>query len=216
MVVGVGGAVLVPAEGVYASEVALRVGARSCTVAGGTPLAVLDAIRRAGGSGFALRDYGHCGSSAASSAQLFVLSINGETNSGQSGWEYKVGGAAGGTGAADPSGPQGNGRRLSPAARVLWFWCVASARGCQRTLEVSASTTTVARGGSVSVAVTGYDNEGRGVPVAGAQVQLGSKLATTGSHGRATVTAPGTPGRYALSASRRGLVPAFPGTIVVR
>jgi hypothetical protein len=216
MVVGVGGAVLAPAQGVYASEAALRVGGRSCTVAGGTPLAVLAALRRAGGPGFALRDYGRCGSAAASSSQLFVYSIGGESNRAQSGWEYKAGGAAGGTGAADPSGPQGNGRLLSQGARALWFWCVASARGCQRTLEVSASSTTVGRGGSLSVAVTGYDNEGRGAPVAGAQVQLGSNLATTGLGGRATVTAPSTPGRYALSAIRRGLVPAFPGTIVVR
>src|ERR1700694_5985406 len=125
MVVGMAGNVMVPAEGVYASDVRLRVGDRVCTVAGGTPLAVLAAIRAAGGTGFALRDYGHCGSAVARSSQLVVGSVGGETNSGHSGWEYKVGGAAGGTGAADPSGPQGNGRRLSPGARVLWFWCVA-------------------------------------------------------------------------------------------
>ena len=106
MVVGVAGNVMVPAEGVYASDVRLRVGDRVCTVAGGTPLAVLAAIRAAGGTGFALRDYGHCGSAVASSSQLFVVSVGGETNSGQSGWEYKVDHVSGSTGAKPRSADQ--------------------------------------------------------------------------------------------------------------
>src|SRR6202043_1874556 len=95
-------------------------------VAAGTPLATLAAVRRAGGAGFAVRDYGHCGSASRNSGQLFVYSIGGQTNSGQNGWEYKVDEVSGTTGAGDPSGPLGDGRRLHSGARVLWFWCHAS------------------------------------------------------------------------------------------
>ena len=103
-------------------------------------------LRRLGGPAFSLRDYGHCGASARDSAQLFVYALAGETQRGRNGWEYKVGGVAGSTGAADPSGPQGDGRLLAPGQQVLWFWCQATAGGCQRTLSVSAAGATVARG----------------------------------------------------------------------
>ena len=216
MIVGAGGRILSPARFVSAAATSVSVRGRSCAVAAGTPLAVLVAMRSAGGPGFALRDYGRCNSSQASSGQLFVYSLGGQTNRGQSGWEYKVNSVSGSTGAADTSGPQGNGRRLSSGARVLWFWCEAAAGGCQRTLEVSPSSATVARGGQLSVTVTGYDNEGRGSPVAGAIVTLGSDFASTGTHGRTTLIAPAAGGRYQLTASRSGLVPSFPGTIVAR
>jgi hypothetical protein len=185
-------------------------------VAAGTPLAVLAAVRRLGGPGFALRDYGRCGSSPANSGQLFVYSLGGQSNRGQSGWEYKAGHVSGSTGAGDPSGPRGDGRRLRSGTRLLWFWCNATAGGCQRTLDLAPQTLTVSRGASFGVTVTGYDNEGRGTPVAGAIAKLGSDFASTDSGGRATLIAPPTPGSYALSASRPGLVPSFPETIVVR
>ncbi len=216
MVVGSGGAILTSARTVSAGATSVRVAGRSCAVAAGTPLAVLAALRSAGGPGFALRDYGHCGASAGNSAELFVDSLAGEANSGQDGWEYKVDGVSGSTGAADPSGPQGNGRRLSSGERVLWFWCAAHAGGCQRTLEVSAATSSPAAGGRLTVTVTGADNEGRSVPVAGAIVTLGSDFASTAGNGRATLIAPSVAGRYTVSAARRGLVPSFPETIVVR
>jgi hypothetical protein len=193
----------------------VRLGARSCSVAAGTPLAVLAAVRRGGGPAYALRDYGHCGASPANSGQLFVYSLGGERNRGQSGWEYKVNGVAGSTGAADTSGPRGDGRRLGSGAQVLWFWCTAHAGGCERSLEVAPARTTVATGGNVTVTVRGRDNEGRAVAVAGAIVTLGADFASTDSAGRATLIAPGPSGRYQLTATRRGLVPAFPGTIVV-
>ena len=215
MVVGSTGAILSQARTVTASATTVRVGGRSCAVAAATPLAVLAAISRAGGSGFALRDYGHCGGAKANSGQLFVYSLGGETNRGQNGWEYKVDGVSGSTGAADTSGPSGNGRLLGSGAQVLWFWCAAYGGGCQRTLAVSGAAS-VRRGGSLSVTVTGRDNEGRGAPVAGAIVTLGSDFASTATSGRATLYAPTTPGRYQLSATRRGLVPSFPETIVVR
>jgi hypothetical protein len=215
MIVGGGGGLLWADHTVAATAATLRVGGRACAVAAGTPLAVLAAARRAGGPGFALRDYGHCGNSAANSGQLFVYFIGGQRNRGQDGWEYKVNGRAGSTGAGDPSGPQGDGRRIRPGSRVLWFWCETGARGCQHSLEVSAPTT-VGRGGSLTVTVTGYDDQGEGFTVGGATVTLGSHAAVTGSHGRATVTVPSRGGRYALTASKPGLVPSFPETIVVR
>lgn len=216
MIVGIGERVLEPARSITAAGTSLRVGGRGCAVAAGTPLAVLAAARRAGGPGFALHDYGHCGPSPVNSAQLFVYSLGGEANSGQSGWEYKVGGLSGSTGAADPSGPMGDGRRLRSGDQVLWFWCEATSGGCQRTLSLRTAGATVARGGSLGVTVVGYDNEGRAAPVAGAIVTLGSDFASTAGNGRATLVAPSAPGRYPLSAARSGLVPSFPETIVAR
>src|SRR5206468_135032 len=116
MVVGHGGTILAGPRGVTASSTRLRVRTRSCTIAAGTPLATLAAMRRAGGPGFAMRDYGHCGRAAPSSGQLFVYAIGGERNGGQSGWEYKVNDVAGSTGAGDPSGPRGDGRRIPSGA----------------------------------------------------------------------------------------------------
>jgi hypothetical protein len=215
MVVGKGGAILSGPRSVTAGPTALTVSGRHCAIAGGTPLAVLAGLRRLGGPAFSLRDYGRCGPAARNSGQLFVFSIGGEVNHGQSGWEYKAGGLSGTTGAADPSGIRGDGRLLGSGQRILWFWCEASGGGCQRTLEVSASST-VARSGTLAVRVMGYDNEGRGAPVAGAVVKLGTDFVTTGSSGRASLIVPSSPGHYALSATRPGLVPAFPETIVVR
>jgi hypothetical protein len=216
MIVGSAGAILSPARTVTADATTVRVHGRTCAVAAGTPLAVLAAMRRAGGPGFALRDYGHCGASPKDSAELFVDSLAGEANSGQDGWEYKVDSVAGSTGAADTSGPMGDGRRLSSGQRVLWFWCNATGGGCQRTLEVAPSTLAVSPGASLTVTVTGYENEGRGTPIGGASVALGLHTATTSASGRASLVAPSAPGRYAVSATRRGLVPSFPETIVVR
>ena len=68
----------------------VRTGGRSCAVAGGTPLAALAELHLAGGPAFAVRDYGHCSASPRDSGQLFVYSLDGETNRGQNGWEYKV------------------------------------------------------------------------------------------------------------------------------
>jgi len=216
MIAGYGGSILYQARTVSAAASTIYVHGRSCAIAAGTPLAVLAAVRRAGGPGFAVRDYGHCGGSPANSAQLFVYSLGGETNRGQNGWEYKVEGASGTTGAGDPSGPRGDGRRLRSGERVLWFWCEATAGGCQHTLEVSAQSTTVARGRWLTVTVAGSDNEGARHPVAGAIVTLGTDFASTDARGRATLIAPASGGSYQLTATRRGLVPSFPETIVVR
>ena len=215
MVVGIGGNVLAPARAVSAGAASVGVRGRRCEVAAATPLAVLAALQRGGGPSFLLHDYGRCGASPASSSELFVDSIGGERNRGQDGWEYKVGNLAGSTGAADPSGAQGNGARLRSGERVLWFWCVASGGGCERTLAVSASAAT-APGVPVRVTVRAYDNEGHRAPAAGARVTLGSSAATTASDGEATLAAPTTSGRYALAASASGVVPSFPQAVLVR
>jgi hypothetical protein len=212
MVVGSSGQVIAGPRSVTASAATVAVGRKRCTVAGGTPLAVLADLR---GPSFAIRDYGRCGSSAANSSSLFVYDLAGEQNSGRNGWEYKVGGIAGSTGAADPSGTEGNGRLLGSGAQVLWFYCHATAGGCQRTLALSAPTSAT-HGAHLTVHVTGYDNEGRGVPVSGVVVSLGSDFATTNGSGNAVVIAPSGRGSYSLSARRRGLVPAFPRTVAVR
>jgi hypothetical protein len=216
MVVGSGGAVLSPARALSSAASTVRVGGHSCAVAQGTPLAVLAALAGSGGPRFSLRDYGRCGRSPAGSGQLFVYALGGERNRGQSGWEYKVDGVSGSAGAGDPSGPRGDGRRLRAGDQVLWFWCDAHAGGCQRTLEMSPASASIARGAGLSVTVRGLDNEGRAVPVAGAIVTLGANFASTDPHGHALVPAPQAPGSYRLAATRRGLVPSFRGTVVVR
>lgn len=215
MVVGAGNVVLSPARAVSSAAVSVRAGGRTCGVAGGTPLAALAQLHLAGGPAFATRDYGHCSASTGASGQLFVYSLDGETNHGQNGWEYKVNDTGGTTGAGDPSGAQGNGRLLAPGAQVLWFWCQAFAGGCQRNLALSAASS-VSRGGALRVRVTGYDNYGRGAAMPGARVTLGGSSATTGGSGVVTLRAPARPGIYALSASRPGSVPAFPQTVSVR
>lgn len=216
MVVGAAGTALWQAQAVLARAASVRVGGRKCAVGAATPLSALIAARRAGGPAFAVRDYGRCGRAPADAGQLFVYKLGGERNHGQDGWEYKVDGVAGSTGAADLSGPRGNGRRLGAGAQVLWFWCRAQGTGCQRTLEARAASTSPVHGQELAVSVVARDNEGRKVPVAGALVTLGSTSASTGATGSATLTAPATPGSYQLTATSPGLVPAFPETIEVQ
>jgi hypothetical protein len=98
----------------------------------------------------------------------------------------------------------------------LWFWCVQDrTAGCQRTLEARPERSTVAPGAPLRVTVRGYDDNGRGVPVAGALVRLAAAQALTGADGVAVVTAPAAPGRVRLTAERAGLVRSFPVRVVV-
>ena len=182
----------------------VKVGGRRCTVAGTTPLGVL------AGTSLALRvrDYGSCGRRPADAASLFVTSIAGERNRGQDGWVYKVGRKVSSSGAGDRSG-----RRLRGGDRLLWFYCrTQRTGGCQRTLEARPDRTAAAPGETVRVTVRGYDDQGRGVPVAGATVRLGTASATTDAAGVAQV-AVAEAGRLALTVTRTGAVPAFPGEV---
>jgi hypothetical protein len=66
----------------------------------------------------------------------------------------------------------------------------------------------------VTVRVTGYDGEGRGVRVAGATIMLGSLRLQTGGDGvaRASVAS----GTYTVRAEKRGLVRSFDERVLVR
>jgi hypothetical protein len=188
---------------------AVKVGGRRCAVGRATPLSVLAGTRLR----LRLRDYGACGRSAADAGSLYVRAIGSERARGADGWVYKVGHRAGTAGAADPSGSFGRGR-LKRGARVLWFWCHQDAgQACQRTLEVS-SPSSVAAGGTLRVTVRGYDDSGRGVPVAGATVRLGGAAAVTDASGAASVVAPSA-GRYRLTAAHDGMVRSWPAKVTV-
>jgi hypothetical protein len=179
----------------------VKVGSRRCTVSGRTPLGVLAATSLT----VRVRDYGSCGRRPADAGSLFVTRIAGERNRGQDGWVYKVGRKVSSAGAGDRSG-----RRLRAGDRLLWFFCrTTRAGGCQRTLEATPDRTAAAPGETVRVTVRGYDDQGRGVPVPGATVTLGTAAATTDAAGAAQVTVPSA-GRLALGATRTGMVAAFP------
>jgi len=209
MVVG-RSSVLVPAERVALKARTATVGGNRCSIGTATPLSALAAT----GVSFTLRDYGACSRRPRDAGSLYVRRIGPDRARGADGWVYKVGRRSGSGGAADPAGPFGTGRRLRAGQRVLWFWCVKDAAdACQRTLETS-SAAGVAPGAPLAVTVRGYDEQGNGVPVAGATVTLGGATATTGADGVATVVAPAA-GRHALEAAKPGLVPAFPRRIGV-
>jgi hypothetical protein len=207
MVVGKSG-VVSAAKVVSARSATVRASGHRCTIGAGTPLAALVARR----TPFRVRDDGACSRRAADAGGLYVFQVGSDRARGQAGWVYKVGNRLGTAGAAEPSGPFGTGHRLRSGQRLLWFWC-RSAGACQRTLHVSAPARASA-GRPVTVTVRGYDDQGRGVAVAGATVTLGSATATTGSDGRATLT-PRAAGRARLTAAKAGLVPAFPRRLAI-
>jgi len=178
----------------------VRVGHRRCAVASRTPLAVLFRIHP---GRIRLRDFGSCSRRAGDSTQLFVRAIRRDRNKGRNGWVYKVGRKAGTTGAADPSGPFGNGRRLRSGQRVVWFYCKLRTGGCQRSLSIR----TTADAGGLTVKVVGYDDNGHGVVVEGATVKAGGMTAPTGADGRARIALP--VGSYRVYARKRGLVRSF-------
>ena len=174
----------------------VRAGGRRCRVPRATPLA---ALVRSRVRGLRVRDFsGSCDPSS-----LFVRSIGGDRNRGRSGWVYKVGNRQGTTSAADPSGPFGSGR-LRRRVRITWFYCVFADGGCQRTLGLRVKD---AGDGTVTARVTGYDDEGRGAPVAGARVRSGSVSAETDERGRAVLSLP--PGRHRVHAEKRGAIRSF-------
>jgi hypothetical protein len=196
--------VLSGSKTVTAKAAKVKVGKRRCTVARATPLASLARL----GLRLKLRDYGSCGRRAADASGLFVTRIGPDRNRGQDGWVYKVNRKVPSTGAADTSA-----RRLRGGDRVLWFYCrTRRSGGCQRTLEARPESAAEA-GTPLRVIVRGYDDQGRGKPIKGATVALGSSTATTGPGGEATVTVP-TSGRLELTATASGLVPSFPRVVI--
>jgi hypothetical protein len=189
----------------------VRVRGRRCAVGKATPLSALAGTRLA----LRLRDYGNCGRSPADAGSLYVRKVGPDRAAGSRGWVYKLGHRAGTTGAADPSGAFGTGKRLR-GGRLLWFWCVQNrSNGCQRTLEARPERATVAPGAPLRVSVRGYDDNGHGVPVTGALVRLGAAQALTGADGVATVVAPAAPGILRATAEHAGMVRSFPERVVV-
>jgi hypothetical protein len=114
---------------VRAKQVRVKVGSKRCSVAAGTPLAALVALKakaKAPQVGrIALKDYGSCGSRPSRSSRLYLTGIGSDVASGPDGWIYDVGGKGGSTSAADPAGPFGRGR-IKAGAEVHWRWCRAS------------------------------------------------------------------------------------------
>jgi hypothetical protein len=188
---------------VRSGKTTVRVKRRTCRVPGSTPLAGLVRARL---PKISMRDFsGSCDPST-----LFVESIGPDRNRGQSGWVYKVGNRQGTTAASDPSGPFGSGR-IKRRVRVTWFYCVFEMGGCQRTLGVRVLSNVP---GSVSVRVSGYDDEGRGEPVRGASVSAGKQVAVTDARGRAVFEL--SPGKYRLRATKRGSIRSFDEKLTVR
>ena len=184
----------------------VRVGSQTCAVAAGTPLAVLAALRRAGGPGVRAARLRPLRRLAGELRQLFVNSLGGEANRGR-----RTAGSTRSTASpAAPARPTRAARWATAAGCVRARGCCGSGArrrggGCQRTLEVApAVSSRRARQRRCAVTVSGYDNEGRAAPVAGAIVTLGSSSASTGANGRATIAAPSTPGSYQLQRRRAG------------
>jgi hypothetical protein len=189
-----------------------RVGGKRCALGRATPLSALAGTRVT----FRLTDYGSCSRRPRDSGSLYVRRIGPDRESGRDGWVYKVGNRAGSTGAADPTGPFGDGRKLRAGQRVLWFWCVKDAAdACQRTLAVAPERSTSRPGEPLRVTVRGYDENGKGVLVAGATVRLGGITSITGADGVATLLAPALAGRYRVRADKPGTVVSFPVKIAV-
>lgn len=189
--------------------VTVRVGRRRCASATGTPLAAL--VRARPSRRIGLRDFGSCSRRARDGAGLFVRRIGPDANRGNDGWVYKVGRKVATAGAGDPSGPFGRGR-LRRGQRVTWFYGLADSDGTfQRTLELRAS---ASGGGRLSARVIAYDDDGKGVPAAGAEVRLGPLTAMANAEGLVSFTAP--PGRYGIRATRAGNVRTYPQRVTVR
>jgi len=190
---------------------------RRCQVAQGTPLAALKGT----GVFFHLKDFGRCSMSTSASAGLFLDKLVDTTNTGTSGWTFKVNNRAGTAGAADPAGPFGSGS-LVTGDKIIWFWCVFDADwACQRNLVLVAPTTASA-GSSLSVSVRAYDDAGMWIPAVGARVSVGTAKVVTGVSGTVSIKAPDTPGSYLIKAvdatgSSRGgqRAPSFPTPLAV-
>jgi hypothetical protein len=184
-------------------------GGSSCTVPRGTALAALAGVRRAHGPAFTVTDDGGCGA-------LYVRKIGKYGAHGVEGWVYKVGKRAGTSGAADPAGPFGTGRRIAAGSRVMWFWCRVRAGGCQRTLAVHPARATLTHGSTVRVAVRSYDDYAHGKATAGAKISLGGHTAVTNASGLAVVTVPAKRGVYRITAAKAGMVPPYPERVEVK
>ena len=180
----------------------VRVAGRRCRVGAATPLAAL--ARTPLKSRLKLRDFGSCSRRARDASGLYVRGIGRQVERGRDGWVYKIGRRAPGTGAADPAS------RLRGGRQLLWFWCRSGANGCQRTLEVRPDATQVTAGQALRLTVTAYDDDGRGVPAAGATVAFGVDQVQADANGVVTVTVPAGSATVSAVAVQPGMVRSFP------
>jgi hypothetical protein len=187
---------------VTASQVSVKVGKKHCAVGAGTPLAALFRSRI---GAIQLHDYGSCSSKPQDATALYVRRIRKDGAKGLNGWVYKVGNRASTAGAGDPAG------RVKSGARITWFYCHMGSGGCQRTLAFTAK---ALGGGQVRVTVHAYDDNGKGRAARAATVHVGGAMATTDSHGAATLTV--APGKRKVYAQSKGLVRSFTEQIVVK
>jgi hypothetical protein len=188
----------------------VEAGGRTCRVGASTPLAGLLGLLRKQHTGYLIRDYGRCSrTNAAAAGQLFVRRIGADVNKGNDGWFYKLNDRAPEIGAGDPAS------RVRPGDRLLWFYCVfdARARSCQRSLRIVPASGSTSQ--NLRVTVRGYDNAGHWTPVAGAAVAIGAHTTSSSADGGATL-APGSPGRYGVTARKAGMIDAFPVTVTVK
>lgn len=172
-----------------------RVAGRRCRFRARTPLAAL--LRTP--LDVRLRDYGACSRDPREGGGVYVRGIERDVETRRGGWVYKIGRRTPGIGAGDPQA------RLRDGARLLWFWCVQKASGCPRSLEAVPERA----GDRLRVAVTGYDDNGRGRRIAGATVTAGGATATTGSDGVAVLTVPAS-GTVEVEAAKPGAIRSFP------
>jgi hypothetical protein len=192
---------------VRAARRTTTIGRRTCGIAAATALA---ALVRSDPGRIGYHDYGSCSRRPADSAGLFVKSLRGQRNRGQDGWVYKVGNKLATAGAADPTGPFGNGR-LRGGDDVLWFYCSEFSNGtCQRSLGVE----TAFGDGRLTVTVRGYDDAGRAIEIAGATVHAGGRKVTTDAQGRVTLAL--ERGRHEVFASKKGTIRSFAKRVTVK
>lgn len=196
------------AKTVSAARASVKVKKHRCAVAPATPLA---ALVRSRPPALGLKDFGSCSKRARDGAGLFVNRIGRDVNAGQDGWVYKVGNRSGSAGAADPTGPFGNGR-LKNGARVVWFYCHMQGSTCQRTL---AFTKIDKRTPGVVIAhVKAYDDRGKGIAASGVTVHLDGATGMTDGTGSVRIGAPR--GRHTLHADGGGYVRSFDTRVAVR
>jgi hypothetical protein len=192
-------------KAVAAKGARVKVGGKRCRVGAATPLAAL--LRTP--LDLTVEDFGSCSRKASDAGGLYVASVEGERETGAAGWVYKVGNQVLSSGAGDAAS------KLRGGDHLLWFWCV-SAGGCQRTLVAKPASATAAAGGQLDVTVTAYDDNGNGIPAAGATVTLGSASAVAGADGVATLTVPDRSGTLKAVATKAKLVRSFPAGVRVR
>jgi hypothetical protein len=196
------------AKTVTAGRASVKLHGRRCAVAPATPLAALVKSRP---PTLRLKDFGSCSKRARDGAGLFVNRIGRDVNAGQDGWVYKVGNRSGSAGAADPTGPFGNGR-LKNDAHVVWFYCHIEGSSCQRTLAFTRIDTSTP--GAILARVKAYDDRGKGVPAAGVTVHADGATGTTDATGAVHITA--SAGRHTLRADAGGYVRSFDTWVVVK